>query len=102
MRQRLCAASIVQDAAKRCRWSQRWGTLLRMSVERVIQDHRCALKIDNQTRWFEDKWEDAGGRHEEEGMSRDLHVTSPMMRGADIYGVQKRLRDLGYAVGDLD
>lgn len=33
---------------------------------------------------------------------RDLHVTSPMMRGPDVYGVQRRLLELGYPVGNLD
>jgi len=33
---------------------------------------------------------------------RALHVTSPLMSGPDVLDVQKRLRDLGYAVGELD
>jgi hypothetical protein len=33
---------------------------------------------------------------------RALHVTSPLMSGADVLDVQQRLHELGYAVGDLD
>ena len=35
-------------------------------------------------------------------MARDLHVTSPMMSGADVLDLQQRLADLGYPPGVLD
>lgn len=35
-------------------------------------------------------------------MPRDLHVTSPMMRGADVAEVQSRLTQLGYTSGIID
>lgn len=35
-------------------------------------------------------------------MARDLHVTSPMMSGRDVFEVQQRLNELGYKVGAPD
>ena len=35
-------------------------------------------------------------------MARDLHVTSPLMRGPDVLDVQEKLTALGYAPGRLD
>jgi hypothetical protein len=35
-------------------------------------------------------------------MARDLHVTSPMMSGRDVFEVQQRLSELGYKVGAPD
>jgi hypothetical protein len=35
-------------------------------------------------------------------MTRDLYVTSPMMKGADVFALQERLDALGYAFGNLD
>jgi hypothetical protein len=38
----------------------------------------------------------------EEQMTRDLHVTSPMMAGPDVLKVQTQLESLGYAPGPVD
>src|SRR5690242_6069642 len=35
-------------------------------------------------------------------MPRELHVTSPMMSGSDVYAVQQQLAALGYSLGQLD